>query len=100
MAAGAAALLGAAGPGVVCAVEEPASAPGQYDVGLSTRTFDSPLFGSDHSTTYRFYGRQSFTEAGDYQVWLNGGLSDYETYYGIKGDGIAAGLAGGGQTDR
>jgi len=91
MVAGAAVMLGAAGPGAVCAADEPTSAPGQYDVGVSTRKFDSPLFGNDLSTTYRFFGRQSFTTSGDYQVWLNGGAANSITHYGMRGDGFAAG---------
>lgn len=70
---------------------ESARQPGQYDLGVSTRTFDSPLFGNSNATTFRFFGNQSFAGGGDYQVWLSGGIADYTTNFGLRGDGILAG---------
>jgi hypothetical protein len=89
--AGLAAVLGAAcAAGGAVGAQAP-RAPGQYDVGVSTRTFDSPLFGDDHPVTYRLFGSQAVPGAGRYQLWLDGGLTGYEVHFGLRGEGIAAG---------
>ncbi len=69
------------------------AAPGRYDIGVSTRTFDQPLFGSGSTTTFRLYGNQSFPGSGDYYGWLNGGFPDHDTWFGVTGENLRAGSA-------
>ncbi len=65
--------------------------PGYYDLGLSTRTFEAPLFGDRSSTTFRLFGNQMFTNGLNLSAWLNAGFPQYRTLYGLEADRIPSG---------
>ncbi|MFQ5718296.1 MAG: hypothetical protein ACE5IK_01995, partial [Acidobacteriota bacterium] len=73
-------------PAVSTAVDD----PGFFDLGLSIRTFDAPLFGSAASTTYRFLGNQTLPGLGEFTGWFSGG-PQAPGYFGVAGTAIPAG---------
>jgi hypothetical protein len=62
--------------------------PGRFDFGVSHRTFDAPLFGTDSTTAYHLFGSQVFPGAGTYAFWLSGGFPSTTTFYGVEGSGV------------
>jgi hypothetical protein len=69
-------------------------APGYFDLGISSRNFDAPLFGGDLSTSYRLYASQTLIGGSNLQFWLHGGFPEYTTSVGLRATGIQAGRLG------
>ncbi len=62
--------------------------PGYFELGLSTRVFDSPLFDGASTGTYRLFARQSLFEDGDATAWFSDGFPNYVSDFGIAATGV------------